>query len=84
MVGREAQQAHVACGACGRAWNWHVSDTSGAWWRVAAHVARAREAGTLAGAWRRVAARVMQFLAVLGWVLLRIGRSVFLCLFFGC
>ena len=33
---------------------------------------------------RRVAVRVMQFLAVLGWVLLGIGRSVFLCLFFGC
>ena len=26
--------------------------------------------------------RVIQFLAVLGWVLLGIGRSVFLCLFF--
>ena len=32
---------------------------------------------------RRVEARVMQFLAVLGWVLLGIGCSVFLCLFFG-
>ena len=32
---------------------------------------------------RRVAARVMQFLAVLGWVLLGIGCSVFLCLLFG-
>ena len=30
-----------------------------------------------------VEARVMQFLAVLGWVLLGIGCSVFLCLFFG-
>ena len=33
---------------------------------------------------RRVAARVMQFLTVLGWVLLGISRFVFLCLFFGC
>ena len=32
---------------------------------------------------RRVEVRVMQFLAVLGWVLLGIGCSVFLCLFFG-
>ena len=32
---------------------------------------------------RRVEARVMQFLVVLGWVLLGIGCSVFLCLFFG-
>ena len=32
---------------------------------------------------RRVEARVMQFLAILGWVLLEIGRSVFLCLLFG-
>ena len=32
---------------------------------------------------RRMEARVMQFLAVLGWVLLGIGCSVFLCLFFG-
>ena len=31
---------------------------------------------------RRVEARVMQFLAVLSWVLLGIGCSVFLCLFF--
>ena len=57
MVGREAQQVHVACGACGRAWNWHVSDTSGAWWRVAACGARAREAGTLAGACDAVSSR---------------------------
>ena len=28
-------------------------------------------------------ARVMQFLAIFGWVLLGIGYSVFLCLFFG-
>ena len=42
------------------------------------------------GAWQHVLvrqklqpARVMQFLAVLGWVLLGIGCSVFLCLFFG-
>ena len=32
---------------------------------------------------RRVEARVMQFLTILGWVLLGIGCSVFLCLFFG-
>ena len=34
MAGREAQQAH---GACGRAWDWRVrrvADTGGAWWRV--------------------------------------------------
>ena len=67
------QQAHVARVA--REWEW-----SGTWGRVA---------GT-DGAWRRVfvmqklqAARVRQFLAVLGWVLLRIGCSVFLCLLFG-
>ena len=45
------------------------------------------------GAWRHVEhvlvrqklqpAHVMQFLAVLGWVLLGIGCFVFLCLFFG-
>ena len=53
MAGREAQQAHGARGACGRAWDWRVrcvADTGGAWWRVAARGARAREAGTLAGA----------------------------------
>ena len=32
---------------------------------------------------RRVEARVMQFLAVLGWVFLGIGCFVFLCLLFG-
>ena len=32
---------------------------------------------------QRVEARVMHFLAVLGWVLLKIGCSVFLCLLFG-
>ena len=49
---------------------------TGIWGRVR------RVAGT-DGAWRRVEARVMQFLAVLGKVLLGIGCSVFLCLFFG-
>ena len=74
VAGREAQQAR---GARRRAWDWRmrcVADTGGAW---------------SACSWgrnfiRRVAARVMQFLAVLGWVLLGIGCSVFLCLFFGC
>ena len=73
------QQARVA-----REWEW-----TGAWGHVR------RVAGT-DGAWRCVervlvrqklqparGARVMQFLAVLGWVLLGIGFFVFLCLFFG-
>ena len=34
-------------------------------------------------AWRHVGARVMLFMAVLGWVLLRIGCFVALCLYFG-
>ena len=56
-------------------------------WRVSAH-GLAREACDRYR--RRVLvrqklqpARVMQFLAVLGWVLLGIGRLVFLCLLFG-
>ena len=69
---------------------WHVSESGlahgGTWgaWQVLA---------VCGGAWsacswgrnfsRRVQACVMQFLAVLGWVLLGIGCSVFLCLFFG-
>ena len=69
----EAQQAR---GAREWAWDWHVrcvADTDGAW---------------SACSWgrnfsRRVEARVMQFLAVLGWVLLGIDSSVFLYLFFG-
>ena len=65
-------------GACGRVRR--VAGTSGAWRRV--------QARGSACSWgrnfrRRVEARVMQFLAVLGWVLLGIGCSVFLCLFFG-
>ena len=73
VAGREA-----AAGACGA---WVRVD-----WRVR------REAGS-DGAWsacswgrnfsRRVEARVMQFLAVLDWVLLRMGCSVILCLFVG-
>ena len=77
MAGREAQQAREARGARGRAWDWRVrrvADTGGAWWRVERVLVRQE----------LQPARVMQFLAVLGWVLLRIGRSVFLCLFFGC
>ena len=71
---REAQQACGARVARGRAWDWRVADTGGAW---------------SACSWGRnfnqhVAERVMQFLAVLRWVLLGIGCSVFLCLFFGC
>ena len=31
MAGREAQQAHEACG---RAWDWRMADTGGAWRRV--------------------------------------------------
>ena len=75
--GEKQQQARVVrecawTGACGRVRR--VAGTSGAWG---------------ACSWGRnfnrcVEARVMQFLAVLGWVLLGIGRSVFLCLFFGC
>ena len=47
------------------------------WWRVE-RVGRVGERGN----WR-MEARVMQFMAVLCWVLLGIGYSVFLCLFFG-
>ena len=74
MAGREAQQAR---GARGRAWDWrvrHVADTGGAWRRVQRVLVRQE----------LQPARVIQFLAVLGWVLLEIGCSVFLCLFFGC
>ena len=73
VAGREAQQAREG------AW-------TGAWWRMRC------VAGT-DGAWSacswgrnfswRVEACVMQFLAVLGWVLLGIGCSFFLCLLFG-
>ena len=62
------EAAAGACGACG-AWV-HVD------WHVGAREARGRYR-------RRVEARVMQFLADLGRVLLGIGCSVFLCLFFG-
>ena len=69
---------------------WHVSERGlargGAWgaWQVPT----ARGGAWSACSWgrnfsRRMEARVMQFLAVLGWVLLGIGRSVFLCLLFG-
>ena len=73
VAGREAQQTR---GARGWAWDWHVrrvADTSGAW----STCSWGRNFS------RRVEVRVMQFLAVLGWVLLGIGCSVFLCLFFG-
>ena len=70
------QQARVA----------HECAWAGAWgaWQVPA----ARGGAWSACSWgrnfsRRVEARVMQFLAVLGWVLLGIGRSVSLCLLFG-
>ena len=63
------QQARVAHVA-------HECTWTGTWGRVR------RVVGT-DGVWRRVEARVMQFLAVLGRVLLGIGCSVFLCLFFG-
>ena len=71
VAGREAQHARGARG-------------TGAW-----QILAARGGAWSACSWgrnfsRRVAARVMQFLAVLCWVLLGIGRSVFLCLFFGC
>ena len=74
MAGREAQQAR---GARGRACDWRVrcvADTGGAWRRVERVLVRQELQQP----------RGMQFLAVLGWVLLGIGRSVFLCLFFGC
>ena len=61
--------------------------------RGLACVGRVRRVADTSGAWStcswgrnfswRVEARVMQFLAVLGWVLLGIDRSVFLCLLFG-
>ena len=80
VAGRESSSKHV----------WRVSARD---WRVWARKARGRykrrvEARGSACSWgrnfrRRVEARVMQFLAVLGWVLLGIGRSVFLCLLFG-
>ena len=77
MVGREAQQAREVRVMRGRAWDWRVrrvEDTGGAWQRVERVLVRQE----------LQPARVMQFLAVLGWVLLGIGCSVFLCLFFGC
>ena len=66
-------------------------------WRVSerglARGGRVRRVVGTNGMWRacswgrnfsqRVEARVMQFLAILSWVLLGIGCSVFLCLFFG-
>ena len=59
---------------------------TGAWgaWRILT----VRGGASSACSWgknfsRRVEARVIQFLAVLGWVLLGIGYSVFLCIFFG-
>ena len=70
VAGREAQQARGACGTSAWGCVRSVVDTGGAcsWGRNFS---------------RHVEARVMQFLAVLGWVLLEIGCSVFLCLFFG-
>ena len=61
-----------------REWEWF-----GAWGRVTG-----TDGEWSACSWgknfrRHVGARVIQFLAVLGWVLLGIGCSVFLCLFFG-
>ena len=68
------QQARVA-----REWEWVV----GAW-----QVLTTRDGAWSTCSWGRnfswrVEARVMQFLAVLGWVLLGMCCSVFLCLFFG-
>ena len=70
VAGREAQQARGACGTSAWGCVRSVADTGGAclWGRNFS---------------RHVEARVMQFLAVLGWVLLGIGCSIFLCLFFG-
>ena len=67
------QQARVAC-------EWE--------WSGACQVLTARGGAWSACSWgrnfrRRVGAHVMQFLAVLGWVLLGIGCSIFLCLLFG-
>ena len=76
VAGKEAQQARVA-----REWAW-----TGAWgvWQVP--TARGGVWSTCSWgrnfSWR-MKARVMQFLAVLGWVLLGISCSVFLYLFFG-
>ena len=54
-------------------YQWRVAVRGGEWQRVLVRHTFSR----------RVEARVMQFLAVLGWVFLRISYSVFLCLFFG-
>ena len=83
--GADVARREAAVGACG-AWvrvDWRVWGMWGAW-----QVPAARGGVWSACSWgrnfsRRVEARVMQFLAVLGWVLLGIGRSVFLCLLFG-
>ena len=83
--GADVARREAAVGACG-AWvrvDWRVWGTWGAW-----QVPAARGGVWSACSWgrnfsRRVEARVMQFLAVLGWVLLGIGRSIFLCLLFG-
>ena len=70
VAGREA-----AAGACG-AWTgaWGAREVRGSAWSTCLWGRNFS---------RRVEAHVMQFLAVLGWVLLGIGCSVFLCLFFG-
>ena len=69
---------------------WQEEKRSRRVWRVSESVlarrGRVRRVAGTDGVWWRVErmeARVMQFLAVLGWVLLGIGCSVFLCLFFG-
>ena len=80
----EAEQALGAHEARGRTWGlareW---EWFGAWGRVTG-----TDGEWSACSWgrnfsQRIEARVMQFLAVLSWVLLGIGCSVFLCLFFG-
>ena len=71
MAGREATAS--ACGAWVKVGCGCVAGTDGAW----STCSWGRNFS-----WR-VEARVMQFLAVLGWVLLGMCCSVFLCLFFG-
>ena len=68
------------------AWGTWVSVGTGAWgaWRILTACGDAWSACSWGRNFsQRVEARVMHFLAVLGWVLLKIGCSVFLCLLFG-
>ena len=67
-----------------RVLTWQCDITLGLTWQDAKRSRRVERVGRVGerGNWR-MEARVMQFMAVLCWVLLGIGYSVFLCLFFG-